>query len=694
MNISGNRLLNLLLDLFIILTAAIIVYIFLIGGIEIQVGNTVMALGKAKLACNKLGRPFFIFLILLLFKIFIRKPAPLRRLAHWLNKHRRTILLGVVVTVTAGIPRLWQLDRHSLTPDELTWIGSAQDLIGHLRTHEFKQATTIWDHPGIAPAVIIGASYTYLGKDTAPWSNDLLEPIIAARLPIALIGIATCLFLYLFARLHFGNATAFWGAIFLALLPEHIDSSRSAQLDSALTFFFTLCLLSYSVYTLRHIIGWKIASAIFFGLALLTKTPAYLLPIIIISWKMVARLRDRRGSLILWEASDLLWFGVGLGVYFSLYSRLWYEPQQLQLRWFRYASAAPTARLIAAINMITGLPWIIVMAGAVFACVLTLIIRRFATARGRWQGGHQLLRLILLVLFIGAFVQLFHKALINEMLHLSAVRRAGEAGHLKYWMGRVVICPPHWFYLFMLFTFTPPLILFLVICGAVRSSGAIFSREKGWCFSLLCIIAPSFYIIFMSMGHKMAIRYIDTAMPFICLLGGVGLTGISEELRRLGLWGSVPHAASVFQLLGIFLVVGSLLLPLRAVAPDYGIYCNFIIGGPQGAASRITIGTYTGTKESVEYLKSEAQPGDSIFVVGAGGVFRYYWEHDEPRNVPAVRIDQVGASESDWLMVPLGHRMRGLANKELRSTPHRRKVYSFTKCGVEWIDVYHLDKNR
>jgi len=55
-----------------------------------------------------------------------------------------------------------------------------------------------------------------------------------------------------------------------------------------------------------------------------------------------------------------------------------------------------------------------------------------------------------------------------------------------------------------------------------------------------------------------------------------------------------------------------------------------------------------------------------------------------------VRIDQGGASESDWLVVPFGHRMRGLAADALRETPNRRKVYSFTKCGVDLIDVYRV----
>jgi hypothetical protein len=109
-----------------------------------------------------------------------------------------------------------------------------------------------------------------------------------------------------------GDATAFWAAVVLAFYPPHIELSRVTHIDSTLTLFFMSSILCYLMYAQQPRLRWNVASAIFFGLALLTKTPAYLLPLILLAWKISVRLYDRRQKSRFWDAGDLLWLGLGV----------------------------------------------------------------------------------------------------------------------------------------------------------------------------------------------------------------------------------------------------------------------------------------------------------------------------------------------------------------------------------------------
>jgi len=687
MKLAGNRRLTIALNCFIALTAIVILYVFLVGGITIRFGGMVPGPGKAKLTCNKLVNPSLLLLLLFFLKAVLARPAPLARLRHWYVRNTRTIFLSLLIVVTASTPRLWNLNGHSLAPDELEWKDSGTRLIFGLRAHEFKKATAHLYYPGVIPSALIGASYVYLGKETSPLSSDLIDPIVALRLPIALLGIATCIAVYLIGRIAFGEAISFWAAVFLALFPEHIAISRIAHVDCALTLFFTLAVLCYLVYAHSLRPKWKVVSAVFFGCALLTKSPAMLIPSILLAWKACVCSYDRRGRLRFWEASDLGWLCVGLVIYFSLYTKLWYEPHELI--WIKFVRCLPqTAALITMVNWISRFPW--VQGGGALLCVYILI-----TAAGRaMRGGapsprkaaHPVCVGIFLTLVCLGFVQVFRKPMVNALLFISTAYHFGDVGHLKYWMGTVVLSPPRWFYPFMILICTPPLVLFLLVCGIVRACGALWEREDGWSAHLLSLLVSLLFITAMSSSHKMAIRYGAPAYPFICLLSALGFTGIINLIAG----GRRVSRAILHAVMGILVVI-SCVIPLMNIAPYYDIYCNFLIGGPAGASRRISIGHGVGTRESVEYLKSRVKSGDSIYVVGLHGEFRYYWDHAGPRPLCEVRINQTSPPHVNWLVIPLGHRMRGLADEELRLTPHRSRVHAVTKCGVDFIDIYRVE---
>jgi len=674
MKIGNNRQFTIALNILIILSALAALYVFFISGINLR-------FGEVSLSCHHLLTPLLYLIILLVLKPILSRPAPLARMRSWLEKNRRCISLAVLITAAAGTPRLWSLGGHSLEPDELPWIAHGKNLIANLRACEFKKATSRLSYPGVLPAALIGSSHVYLGQGTSRLSSNLLSPLVAARLPIALVGTATCILLYLFGRLAWGDGIAFWAALLLSFYPQHIALSRTAHVDSTLTLCFMLSLLCYLMYVERCRSSWKIASSICFALALLTKTTAVAIPLILIIWKAVVCLRKRDDSSRFWEASDLGWLGLALALYFLLFTRLWYEPQEIF--WSDYVRyLPPTAGLIATITMLAALPWL--QTGAIILCAY-IVLAAAASARGNLTPRPRISSLLrsgaALLFLCFVFIQIFRKPIVNELLHLSAMSYLGDIGHVKYWMGRVVTHPPGWFYLFMLLICTPPLMLLLLVSGLIRPRVAR-SGERGY---LLCLIASVVFITIMSMGHKMAFRYIAPVLPCLCVIAACGL----EEIMGCPPALACRRGAS-FRITTALLLITSLIIPLVTIAPSYSIYCNFLVGGPAGASRLISLGFGVGTKEAAAYLKAHAKSGESIFTVGISGDFRYHWGHDPPSPPLGVLINVAKPPDVDWLVIPLGHRTRNPRIEKFLRTHTPEKVYTVTKCGVSFVDIYRF----
>ncbi|MEJ2745174.1 MAG: glycosyltransferase family 39 protein, partial [bacterium] len=526
----------------------------------------------------------------------------------------------------------------------------------------------------------------------SPASFKLLSPITAARLPIAFVGTMTCLLLYLLGRSTFGDAVAFWAATLLAFYPPHVALSRVTHIDSTLTMLFTSSLLCYLIYARRSRLRWNVASAVFFGLALLTKTPAYAAILVLIIWKGMVRLHDRRRNARFWNVGDLLWLGIGFMIYFAFYTKLWIEPAETN--WIKFSRFLPPAAMLArSIDLISSFPWL--QLSAAFCTVFILYVAARRIMRGSdspmCKGASPLLIGVFAALLCLTFVQIFRRPLINELLHIAKVYYTGEIGHLKYWMGQKVSTPPRWFYPFILFIQTPPLMILFTICGFVRACGTVKNRERGWDAHLMCLLAPIVLIAVMSVGRKMASRYVDPAIPFVCLIASIGFTGVIRAVSTLPSVERSPGVRRAVQVAAASCLVVSMVVPLVNVAPAYDIYCNLFIGGPAGASGIISIGPEMGKKEAVEYLKSRVRDEDSIVTAGALAEFRYYWEHEQPRPACEVLIDRTSIEYADWLVLPLGHRVRHLRNTDLRRARNPLKVYSVMKCGVDFLDVYKLD---
>lgn len=152
---------------------------------------------------------------------------------------------------------------------------------------------------------------------------------------------------------------------------------------------------------------------------------------------------------------------------------------------------------------------------------------------------------------------------------------------------------PHWsYFIFQLFFRTPVMIL------ALGSIGLVFMKKKSPVFLAVLAYLILEMIAISSVATKGGVRYALPLLPWIYLLAGYGLQKIYHSLIIVTL------LISVFSTLIIF-------------HPDYYLYYNFLIGGPQNAQKVDLVGLCFGTKPSLEYL-------DKNKIAGLTGVIGCY----------------------------------------------------------------------
>jgi len=77
--------------------------------------------------------------------------------------------------------------------------------------------------------------------------------------------------------------------------------------------------------------------------------------------------------------------------------------------------------------------------------------------------------------------------------------------------------------------------------------------------------------------------------------------------------------------------------------------------------------------------------------MGLYSEFRHYWERGRPGPPCDILINRAAPADSDWLVVPLGHRLKNLERETLRLSRGLRRVHTVSRCGVDFMEVYRLD---
>ncbi len=189
-----------------------------------------------------------------------------------------------------------------LEPDEGRNAEVAREMLvtGDWITPHFDNLTYL-DKP-VVFFWLVAASFRVWG--TSEW---------AARIPSALMALATMLLTWILARRMFDDSTGFRAGVILATSPLTMALSRLVTFDMALTFFLTLAMASFWIGENQEVRSAWLDMLMFgaMGVATITKGPVgFVLPLLsILAYQTVrGRLRDLK---------RLRW-GLGLGVFLAI----------------------------------------------------------------------------------------------------------------------------------------------------------------------------------------------------------------------------------------------------------------------------------------------------------------------------------------------------------------------------------------
>src|SRR6185369_13457556 len=203
----------------------------------------------------------------------------------------RVLMLAsaVVLFLIALYPRMINLTGY-LTTDEGNWMG---------RTALFTKALTTGDpagtyqsgHPGVmtmwesligmGPDRALGL-VEYVRPDGLEKAPGYLDTLHAARRPFAIMTSLAVAGIALLSWRLFGAGVGLIAGVLLALEPFFLAHSVVAHVDSNITTWMTVCILSAMIYFWADgAIGFLVLSGVAAGLAFLSKAPSAFLPLFV-----------------------------------------------------------------------------------------------------------------------------------------------------------------------------------------------------------------------------------------------------------------------------------------------------------------------------------------------------------------------------------------------------------------------------
>src|SRR5262249_11416570 len=186
-----------------------------------------------------------------------------------------------LIALVALAPRLLSLGSF-VTVDEIAfWIPRSDAFLRAVQAGDFP-ATAISTHPGVT-TMWLGSAGIVLRRALLAWGllrDDAFPTLLAFyRLPIVLAHTAGILGGYALLRRMLPALAALLAALLWAADPFVIAYSRVLHVDGLAGTFITVSLLAACVYWFhKRQPGFLILSAVSAGLALLSKSPALVLP--------------------------------------------------------------------------------------------------------------------------------------------------------------------------------------------------------------------------------------------------------------------------------------------------------------------------------------------------------------------------------------------------------------------------------
>jgi hypothetical protein len=524
---------------------------------------------------------------------------------------RRSILSpagwAVLLFLLALAPRLPAL-RLFLTTDEPFFVQEAAEVSTALLRGDFQG--TYWHfYPGVTISWLngLGLGTQWLlaritGLTAQPFDaytqRNILDLILAARLPYVLLAAVGVAGFYLLARRLLGHRVALLGALFIAFDPFFLAHSRVAHGDAPVTVFMGLSALAFFVYlqatSLRGASGapgverkqagrgrpWLIFSGVMGALAALTKAPGQFMLLFVITvgvgdWLITSRLSFPRG-----------------------------DPQVGKGRRIR------------------PLDW--------------RLARRRLTDLVLWG-------VVAALLFVALWPAMWVDPVGTIVRMLNETFGKVEQGHLVFFMGQPTLNPGPWFYPYVISLRLTP----IVLIGALASALLVIGRLVDWKVGRLgdwaigkwvewktngqrdasrghFMAAAWFWVfivallLFGDLSPKKQDRYLLPIFPFLDLLAAFAFVKVSKSAsRQISKWTNTQHATRntqhAIRIILPFLLLIIHALPTLTAYPYYLAYFNPLLGGLPRALETTLVGWGEGMEQAAAYL-NQCPDADQLYV--------------------------------------------------------------------------------
>jgi hypothetical protein len=500
-------------------------------------------------------------------------------------------------------PRLPGL-RLFLTTDEPFFVQEAAAVSGALLRGDFQG--TYWHfYPGVTLSWLsgLGLGTQWLlaritGLTAQPFDiyaqRNILDLILAARLPYVLLAAVGVAGFYLLARRLLGHRVALLGALFIAFDPFFLAHSRVAHGDAPVTVFMGLSALAFLVYlqaTSLRVSGsekrqaeggrqWLILSALMGALAALTKAPGQFMLLFVITagvgdWLITSRLSFPRG-----------------------------DPQAGNGRRIRPLDWRLARRRLADLVL-----WGIVAA----------------------------------LLFVALWPAMWVDPVGTLVRMLNETFGKVEEGHLVFFMGQPTLNPGPWFYPYVISLRLTPIVLIGALASALLAIGRLVDwrvgRRGDWGIGRRAewktggqrdasrghFVAVAWFWVFIvalllfgDLSPKKQDRYLLPLFPFLDLLAAFAFVEISRAAsRRVSKWTKTQHAMRntqyAMQIALPFLLLIIHALPTLTAYPYYLAYFNPLLGGLPRALETTLVGWGEGMEQAAAYL-DQRPDADQLYV--------------------------------------------------------------------------------
>ena len=393
------------------------------------------------------------------------------------------LLLVVCIFTAVSFPKLLSLDAH-WSSDEARWLYRSAQFMSAVKEGKFSE-TLIAYHPGVTTMWIAGLRTLFI----APRVD--LENLVRARWFIGIavwVGIGvTCLLLYQL----FGQWIALASFACLAYSPLFLAQTRRVHTDAIATTFILVTVLLFLLYCQKRRSRYLVFSGIAFGLAVLSKSYAFILLPWVPFCLILFRNREKQERCFWGYIAEILCF-------FSC-----------------------TVLTLMALWPIFWTP----LFGLMMLCLAGLT---FVLLRGISTGHNPIMPIVaagtglgLLCIFVGQTVwRVFDR--VNW-----AVTTPHEVEH--FFLGKVVNDPGWFFYPLVLTIKSTPLMLPLAAIGCFllwkdRKNSTVAMNQYRMVLSL--IVGVALFTICLSVTSKKFSRYLLPALLILEILSAIGVVGV------------------------------------------------------------------------------------------------------------------------------------------------------------------------